>query len=99
MAASKPRATIASSVASGSIPPSTMASQSASCRRLSPSAWSGAASRAAECSASCHASSSCSIASSPRVWRVVDDIDAVIPTLRATSREPARLPLHMGDVA
>jgi hypothetical protein len=32
-------------------------------------------------------------------WRVVDDIDAVIPTLRATSREPARLPLHMGDVA
>jgi uncharacterized protein (TIGR00730 family) len=32
-------------------------------------------------------------------WRAVDDVDAVIPTLRAMPRYAAPLPLHMGDVA
>jgi uncharacterized protein (TIGR00730 family) len=32
-------------------------------------------------------------------WRSVDDIDAVISTLRAIPRSTAPLPLHMGDVA
>ena len=32
-------------------------------------------------------------------WRAVDDIDAVLPTLRDMPRDRAVLPLHMGDVA
>ena len=32
-------------------------------------------------------------------WRAVDDIDAVIPTLRAMPQAAPPLPLHMGDVA